>query len=63
MWQAVMPKKYWGGKICPQCFITEADEKLVRWCEVIKFYPVSLVAHLELARVLKETAVEKGQTE
>ncbi len=54
MWQAVMLEKYWWGEICLECFIAEADEKLVRWCEVIKFQPLSLVTHLERAGVIKE---------
>ncbi len=54
MWQAVMPAKYWWGEICLNCFIQEADERLVRWCEVIEIHPLSLVKHLERAGVLKK---------
>lgn len=53
----MMLEKYWWGEICLECFIAEADEKLVRWCEVIEIHPVSLVVHLERAGVLKEHVV------
>jgi hypothetical protein len=51
MWQMVMLEKYWWGEVCLDCFSQEADEKLVRWCEVITIYPLSLVVHLERAGV------------
>lgn len=49
MWLAVIPEPQCYGEVCLDCFIAEADEKLIRWCEAITITPMSLVKHFELS--------------
>lgn len=47
IWWQVAPSEYGLGIICISCFARLADEKLIAWDKNIKFYPVSMITHLE----------------
>jgi hypothetical protein len=43
VYKAAIRPEFRDGYICLECFIKEADEKLIEWAKDIKFYPVSAV--------------------
>ena len=46
IWKTSVHPHWQHSVLCLNCFISQADEKLVTWHKEIKFYPVSLVDHL-----------------
>ena len=56
LWDAVVHPQFNNSILCLNCFISYADEKLARWDTVIKFYPVSLAAHLEVIERVRHGA-------
>lgn len=42
MWKAVVHPHFQNDILCLLCFITRADEKLLRWDHDIELFPVSL---------------------
>ena len=49
VWKAAVHQHWQNDILCLQCFISQADEKLLPWDREIAFYPVSLKAHLAMA--------------
>lgn len=49
-WRRAVPRNWQNSVLCLTCFISFADERLLRWDEEIEFYPVSLRTHLEVVR-------------
>lgn len=47
IWEKVVHTSRLQDIHCLECFTKRADEKLIRWDEEIKFYPVSFAAHLD----------------
>ena len=47
VWEACVHPRHQNDVLCLSCFISMADEKLVRWDKHIQFYAVSLASHLE----------------
>lgn len=47
MWAVVVHRSRLQDIHCLNCFIERADEKLIDWSKDIKFYAISLRAHLE----------------
>lgn len=56
VWSEVVHPHYIASIHCLSCFVERADEKLVEWDSVIKFYPVSLRTHIEGCELLPEPA-------
>lgn len=56
VWEAAVHPHWRNSVLCVQCFIAQADEKLLRWDEEIRFFPVSLRSHLEEFAGLPEDA-------
>ena len=48
-WKASVHPHFENSILCIRCFSSQADEKLVEWDREIKFYPVSLVTHFQMA--------------
>lgn len=46
IWKAAVHPHWQESPLCLGCFASQADEKLIHWEREIKFYPVSLVSHL-----------------
>ena len=47
IWREVVPPEFQHFVVCLSCFIRLADEMLIPWDDEIRFFPVSLVTHLE----------------
>lgn len=60
MWSEVVHPHYIAAVHCLSCFIERADEKLVPWDTVIKFYPVSSRTHVEEFGIPPQPADAKG---
>lgn len=54
-WKIAVPDYFRNAVVCLQCFISFADERLLAWDEVIKFYPKSLRTHIHEVRKLRLT--------
>lgn len=53
MWAEVVHPHFRDSVLCVNCFISRADEKLIDWSAEIKFWPVSLAAHLRDVREIE----------
>lgn len=47
IWQMAVNPHWQNSVLCLMCFISQADEKLIRWEQGIRFLPTSLRTQLE----------------
>lgn len=47
VWEKAINPFWYSASLCLVCFVSQADEKLIKWDNQIKFYPISLRTHLE----------------
>lgn len=47
LWEKCVPPMFSNRTLCLICFAAFADEHMVQWEDVIRFYPVSLATHLK----------------
>lgn len=47
VWNLAVHHHWQNSVLCINCFILQADEKLIDWAATIKFFPISLISHLE----------------
>ena len=47
VWNAVIHPQFVNSILCLSCFASRADEKMVRWCRDITFYPTSMATLVE----------------
>lgn len=55
IWKLAVHRSQINDIICLRCFTRLADERGVQWDENIKFYPVSLMTHLDFLKNETET--------
>ena len=47
LWRVAVPDYFRETVLCLKCFVSFADERMLRWERSIKFFPVSLALHLD----------------